>query len=251
MKLVPAAPKSGANLRPFVLPFLPSCPPLVPVVSADGEITPDVDRVLTVVARDAHDGDVAARNALYVALEPKIARFVRRLAGDLDRRGGCPAVDADDLGQEAFLVFARLVECWPAEGSFGAYFLGHFPWRLKNAGRRLETANRTVLDLSDAPSQSLLADGSADGDEASALLEAMAASLPVPDGDILRWRVRDREGLATIGRRLGVGRQAVARAWTRVAAELRRSLAPEGERRPARVRPQGVASASQAQVRWP
>src|SRR5262245_55520283 len=95
----------GRDGAPRVVRLLPSSPPLVPLMRADGEISPDVDRVLTMVAWEAQSGDVAARNALYTACEPKIARFVHRCRGLIEVHGGT-AFDLDDVAQEAFLVFA-------------------------------------------------------------------------------------------------------------------------------------------------
>lgn len=209
---------------PRVVHFLPSSPPLVPVLSPDGEVTPDTDRVLTVIAREAQAGDVAARNALYAACEPKIARFARRYRVTTAGPDRCPAFDLDDVTQEAFLVFADLIESWPGGESFCAYFLGHFPWELRNAVRRLAAANRPSAGLVAAPGVYFLADGSAAAAEAVALLQTVAETLPAPDGNILLWRVRDGEGFGTIARRLGTSTRTATRAWDRIVSEFRRSL---------------------------
>jgi DNA-directed RNA polymerase specialized sigma24 family protein len=179
---------------------------------------------LTMVAHEARAGDPAARNALYVACAPKIDRFVRRyrvVTTGIDR---CPAFDFEDLQQEAFLIFAAMVAAWPGGESFCAYFLGHFPWELKNAVRRLAAVNRPGLHIGAGRFVDQLADGSAAGAEAVALLEVIAATMPAPDGDILLWRVRDGDTFAAIARRLGASRRTVMRAWERIVGELRRSL---------------------------
>jgi DNA-directed RNA polymerase specialized sigma24 family protein len=209
---------------PRIVQFLPTSPPLVPILAADDEITPEIDRILTTVARDASDGDTMARNALYVAFAQKIARFVRRYRAQLTGFGWGAAIDLDDVAQEAFLVFADLVAEWPGGDSFCAYFLGHFPWELRNAVRRLGTANRPTLDLVGVPQVQVLADGSAAAAEAVALLETVAAVLQAPDGDILLWRIRDGETFAVIARRLGTSPRTILRAWDRIIADLRRSL---------------------------
>jgi hypothetical protein len=85
---------------------------------------------------------------------------------------------------------------------------------------------RRSIPFSRLPGIHYLADGSAAADEAVALLEAMAAELPDPDGAILTWRIRDGESFGVIARRLGVGRLTVARAWDRIVAELDRALRP-------------------------
>src|SRR5688500_485497 len=99
--------------KPRVVHLLPSSPPLVPMLTPDGEISPDVDRVLTMVAREAQTGEVAARNALFAACEPKIARFVRRYRFAAGQSRSCPAFDLEDVAQQAFVVFADLVDDWP------------------------------------------------------------------------------------------------------------------------------------------
>ncbi|HEY7030815.1 MAG TPA: sigma-70 family RNA polymerase sigma factor [Thermomicrobiales bacterium] len=179
---------------------------------------------MTMVAWEARTGDPAARNALYAACEPKIARFVRRYRTATTGTDRCPAFDLEDLHQEAFLIFAGLIDDWPGGNSFCAYFLGHFPWALKNAVRRLATANRPAADLDAARRFDLLADGSAAGAEAMALLEALAATLAPPDGQILLWKIRDGDSFGVIARRLGLSRRTAMRAWERIARDLRRSL---------------------------
>jgi RNA polymerase sigma factor (sigma-70 family) len=211
--------------RPRVVHLLPSSPPLVPLLAADGEITPDVDRILTMLAHEAQSGDVAARNALYTACEPKIARFARRYRSVFGVTHRCPAFDFDDVVQEAFLVFVDLVDDWPGGDSFGAYFLGHFPWQLRNALRRIAAANRTSSDFGASAVLSILTDGSSAASEATALLRAIAARLPEPDGAILLCRILDGESYGAIARRLGTSRRTVARAWARITADLRRSMA--------------------------
>jgi DNA-directed RNA polymerase specialized sigma24 family protein len=215
---------SCGNRGPRIVQFLPTSPPLVPVLAADDEITPEIDRVLTTVARAASDGDIDARNALYTAFSQKIARFVRRYRTYPSGIGWSAAIDLDDVAQEAFLVFTDLVAEWQGDDSFCVYFLGQFPWGLRNAVRRLGTANRPALNLVGTPDALWLADGSAVADEAVALLEIVAADLQAPDGDILLWRIRDGETLTVIARRLGTSPRTIVRAWDRIVMELRWSL---------------------------
>jgi RNA polymerase sigma factor (sigma-70 family) len=224
METLVSLPMPHHGRGPRVVQLVPTSPPLVPVLSPDRDVSPDIDRVLTMVAWQAKTGDPAARNALYAACEPKIGRFVRRYGGLTTGIDRCPAFDLEDVYQEAFVIFADLVEEWPGGASFCAYFFGHFPWELKNAVRRLAAANRPELDFGTARRAYLLADGSAAGAEAMALLRAVAASMPAPDGDILLWKVRDGDNFETIARRLGTSRRTVVRAWERIVNGLRRSL---------------------------
>jgi RNA polymerase sigma factor (sigma-70 family) len=214
-------PQPDRGRQPRIVRFLPSSPPLVPVLPPAGEIPPEVDRVLTMVASEAQPGDTAARNALYAACAPKIARFVRRYRFVTGHRAG---IDLDDVAQEAFVAFADLVEHWPGGDSFCAYFLGHFPWELKNRVRRHLAISRRSVGFGAASELDLLTDGSAAASEAIALLRVLAEGLPEPDGSILLWRVRDGESFGTIARRLGTSRRTVMRAWDRTLADLRRSL---------------------------
>ena len=70
------------------------------------------------------------RNLLFDAYWPRL----RRTCSQVWRRT-CRGtiVDRDDVDQEAFLVFASLLERWPGDGSFTRYLLGLFPWRLRDA----------------------------------------------------------------------------------------------------------------------
>ena len=83
---VRARPRSSRRARasqPVAGPWLApgsaaDAPPLVPLLAAADDLTPEVDRALTKVALAARAGDRAARDALYLALQAKIARFVAR-----------------------------------------------------------------------------------------------------------------------------------------------------------------------------
>jgi len=210
-----------------------AAPPLVPLIAAGDDLTPELDRVLTGVARAAQAGDSAARDAVYLALEAKIARFVARYAFP-DWSAPAPRRDdrpwhAEDLAQEAFVLLFDLIADWPGDGPFGRYFFAAFPWRLHDAARRLAGPWRweygggwAVLRLH------LLADDSTAAEEALVLLDAIAADLPPPDDDVLRWRIRDGESFVAIARRLGLTPRTVNRRWVALLAELRRSLDAQG-----------------------
>jgi DNA-directed RNA polymerase specialized sigma24 family protein len=176
------------------------------------------------LARAARTGDRDARNALWVALAPKIDRLAvaagRRTRGDnAPRRDGRPW-DAEDLRQEAFPLFADLLAAWSGEGPIGPYLLSHLAWRLRSVARALAVPRR--FETSPAASARLhLADGSAAAAEALILLEALAADLPTPDGAILLRHVRDAESLAVVALRLGLDRRTVYRRWQAIKDGLR------------------------------
>jgi RNA polymerase sigma factor (sigma-70 family) len=216
--------------RLAVGPPLPPRPPIAPLLAADDPLTPETDRRLTALACAARAGSRPARDALYLALAPKIDRFVagcRHLAWTSlgPRRDGRPW-DADDLAQEAFVVFADLLAAWSGEGTFVPYFLAHFPWRLRTAWRALAGPRRHESNLA-APHLALLADDSAEAEEARIRLEAIAAALSPLDGAILLGHVRDGRSLRTVARRLGLGHATVTRRWQGLREELRRELANE------------------------
>ena len=198
--------------------------PLVPLLAAEAEVGPELERFLAPLARAAQDGDVDARDTLYEALAAKIDRFVagaRRLAwsGDGPRRNGRPW-DAEDLAQEAFPIFVNLLAAWPGDRPFGPYLLAHFPWRLRNARRAL-VAPRRFETVPLPPRVLHLADEAAAAEEARTLLEVVAARLPYPDRQILLWHVRDGRSLGAIAHRLGLDRGTVGGRWRAIKAGLR------------------------------
>ena len=192
----------------------------MPPLAVDAEITPELDHSLTLLADAARRGDRNARDTLYTILNAKIRRFVRRY------RGGSWAThqswDEDDLAQEAFLVFADLVSGWSGEASFATYFLAYFPWRLRDAVRRLN-GTRPYGEVA-WPKSDILSDSTAATGAALALLEALASDLPAPNRAILLWHVRDGERFGTIATRLGISRRTVHRHWETTLRDLRRSL---------------------------
>lgn len=202
-------------------------PPLAPVLPADDEIAPELERALANLARAARAGDRAARDALWLALGPKIDRFVagcqrRTWDGDGPRRDGRP-LDAEEIGQEAFPVFAAVLAAWPGDGPFGPFFLAMFPWRLHSVRRALVAQRRG--ETGGGGALWLLEDGSAAAEAAWTWLETLAGDLPPPDGAILLAHLRDREPFVVIAGRLGLTPRTVRRRWRALLVDLRRSLA--------------------------
>lgn len=93
----------------------------------DFDLTPTIEAHLDALAR-AGRHDPAARNELHRLLSGKIERFLAPWRGRDTALG-----EFADLRQEAFLVFAALVNDWPGSGSFARYFFGFFGWRLRHA----------------------------------------------------------------------------------------------------------------------
>ena len=117
------------------------------------------------------------------------------------RRDGLPW-ELDDLRQEAWCVFAELTEDWPGEGSFVPYVTAYFPWRLRNAMRRLGPPRyrRVALDAVEpaAVGQDLL------DAEAETLLLAILAALSLEESAMLALRLGEGATLGEVSRRLGI-----------------------------------------------
>lgn len=217
-------------------------PPVVPLLAPNRAVTAAQDALLTRLARRARRGDREARDLLWRAFGPKLEPALRR-GGRMAWRPGWARRDGrpwelDDLRQEAWLVFAELVDDWNEEGSFVPYATAYFPWRLRRAMRRLEPPRRGARLA--CASRIATDERGLDDVEGAALLEAIAAALPPADADLLRMRVGEGASVTDIACRLGVTRRTVARRWSRVqrmARRLLRDAARENEPEPARPDP--------------
>jgi RNA polymerase sigma factor (sigma-70 family) len=208
-------------------------PALVPVVTAPDDLSAALERRLRPTVLHAHAGCPVARDALYLALHPKLERFIRRVRvprlGD-DRTG---IWDRDDVEQEAWLVFCELIEQWSPERPFGRYVLATFPWRLRDAiyrgiGRRGVPTRMALVPIDD---HAWLHDGSAAAAEASVLLGVLAERLPELQAEILRRHVGDGETLTAIARDLDLSRRTVTRQWRAARDQLAGDIAATHPRR--------------------
>lgn len=182
-------------------------------------IPEDIDHILSNLARTATIEDFRLRNALYAAYSPRLHRILLRYWYRNLREFGC---DRDDLEQEAFLIFARLLESWSGNGSFSAYLHGAFPWRLFDAARRLSARERPGLDCAMA---GLAGDDSFAAQEATILLDELARTLSPFDRALLVRHVRDGESLGVIAASHGMSARTVRRAWLRMRQHLQAQLA--------------------------
>ncbi len=201
----------------------PDTPPaIVPVVTADDDLSAALERRLRPTVLRAHAGCPDAREALYIAFGPKLERFTRRIHPPrvgVDHTG---VWDREDIEQEAWLVFDELIRQWTPERPFGRYILATFPWRLRDAiyrgiGRRGVPPHMTLIPIGD---QYWLHDGSAAAAEAQALLNAIADRLPAIQATILRRHIGDGETLTAIARDLALSRRTVTRQWRALRHEL-------------------------------
>lgn len=185
-------------------------PPVVPLLWPNQTVTPAQDALLTTLAQRARLGDDVSRDLLWRAfaarLEPALLT-VGRMTWHTSwaRRNGRPW-ELDDLHQEAWLVFVELVLRWDGEGSFVPYLTAYFPWRLRNAMRRIAPPRRAA-----APPRIEEPDTAA-----LALLDAIEAKLSPAEQAVLRLRLQENAGICEIARRLGINRRTVSRRWARI-----------------------------------
>jgi len=196
---------------------------LLPLIGIDDDLDAVLERTLQPVAVRALTGDWAARDALYAAFQPKLARFIRRIRVPFAPDGCTGLWERADVEQEAYLAFAGVVESWPPEIPFGRYVLAHFPWRLRDAvyrgvGRRGVPPRMSAVPIVDGEA---FGDHASGGDEQWILIDALAASFEPPLDDLLRLRILDRQTLAEAATHLGVSRRSASRYWRTILIRLR------------------------------
>ncbi len=211
---------------PLPLPLLLMPRPLLP-----GQPVPGPDREwIDEQARAARDGDPAACEALWIALQPRFDLWARRLTdprtGDKGPlRDGRPWV-RDDLRQEGFAVLLAVLASWNRPDGFFYYLLKAGPMRMRGAMRALRgpAPLQLISDLGYFPD---LADDSAAAAEVHALIAALAAGMEAQDGALLVACVVDGRSVAAAGRWLGFGRRETQRRFDRIRAHLRATLDPD------------------------
>lgn len=206
----------------------PPLPVMVPLLHPDEAITPRQEALVTMLAQRARQGDQAANQLLWRALEARLEPAVSGCAhatrqGASPRRDGQPWVQ-EDVRQEAFLVFCDLTATWEGAESYVSYISAHFAWRLRLAARRLgpprPPARHAVppdlpavcRDLRDA--------------EYHALLEAISARLSPADAVVLDLCVREGRGPGDIAHQLGVPQRTITRRWQRICRVAHEVLLP-------------------------
>lgn len=197
-------------------------PAIVPIINAEDDLSPTLERRLAPTVHLAHHGDQQARDALFIAFQPKLSRFVGGIRAPRIHPDQTGIWDRDDVEQEAWLVFDELVRHWTPDRPFGRYILANFPWRLRDAvfrgiARRGVPPRMTAVSIGD---DDWLHDGSATSAEAQVLLDALADRLPDMQGVILRRHVGNGETLTAIARDLDVSRRTVTRQWRAVRDHL-------------------------------
>lgn len=195
---------------------------LAPAVPPFGRVPDDVDAALSALGCRAAAGDTTALNALYAAFSPRITHAIRRAQHACRTYGADPAIEPEDIAQQAFVVFADLVRNWDDDQALTRYVLAYFPWRLSDAVQAM--SDRRERRPLDALPSALLVDGTVAASEAVTLLETIAAALPPREAQVLLLRIRDGCPWNEIARITGIERRTLFRCWKRTLLCLRASL---------------------------
>ena len=105
--------------------------PVLDVPTA-GRICPETVARIGDLAIAASQGDIAARDALYYSLQPRLDRISWVLRPWPNTPGMTGIWDRDDVQQESWIVFVELLEAWDRQVSFVPYLLARFAWRLRD-----------------------------------------------------------------------------------------------------------------------
>jgi RNA polymerase sigma factor (sigma-70 family) len=200
--------------------------PLAPVLSLHERVPDVVDAQLARLAMQTQAGNIDGRNALYLALRPRIAASIRKLrySGNWERVEGRSWL-FEDLEQEAFLIFCELTNQWnPEPPRFAGYFFSHLPWRLRD---RLRSWSATTVRESAALPLDVLTDDIADAAVMRELLDALLATITPADAIVLRLRFIDGMSDAAAARELGICTRTVRRRRVRALKAIRTSLNPD------------------------
>lgn len=203
-----------------------AAPTLLPLIRVEDDISPQLERALHPVAVRARSGDWAARDALYVAFEPKLMRFARRIRVPFAPDGARGVWERDDVIQEGYLAFVGVIASWSPEIPFGRYVLANFPWRLRDAVHR-GVGKRTVPPRTfGVPIETgeLIADPGTASEEQAVMLRALAAALEPPLDEVFRLHIIEGLTLTETAGRVGVSRRTVTRYWHGIVLGLRSDL---------------------------
>jgi RNA polymerase sigma factor (sigma-70 family) len=206
----------------FAAPEQYARPALAPAIAPNGSVSTESDTILGALGQRALAGDRDAQNALFAAFAPRLGHWVRRAQNRCRQYGVDPAIEDEDIAQQAFVVFADLLHSWDGRGSLSAFIIAFYPWRLSDSIRGMSDPRLSQSQVSFTPDG--LVDGSYAADEANALLETLAGEMSPRDGQILLLRVRDRLDWTEIAEQIGVHKRTALRDWKRIMNMLRVSL---------------------------
>jgi RNA polymerase sigma factor (sigma-70 family) len=195
----------------------PEFPPL-PLIGADDIVLPVFDDRLGEVARRAKAGDAVARDALYVAFEPKLHRMSFAVRTPFAPLGSQAMWDRDDVAQEGYLVFVELIDTWPEDHSFTAYVMSRFQWRLRDVIQRGVGRASVPPRQHEVPIEGVeRLPGTAPAPvEPSPLMDALVAALPPPLDAVLIAHVVHGKTRREIADAMGISRRTMVRYWTEI-----------------------------------
>lgn len=101
-------------------------------VPATGVIDPPTVEALQKLASLARAGDIAARDHLYFALQPRLYRIGYVLRPWPNTPVYTGLWERDDVNQECWLICMDLLTAWDGETPFVAHLLARFAWRLRD-----------------------------------------------------------------------------------------------------------------------
>ena len=186
------------------------------------------------LARLAQAGDLAARNALYMQLEPVLLRLAAVAVRDMRARP-VVGVEQADLRQEIFVIFCALLRDWqPGRAPFAGYAGTLLPYRLRHYLRRNRRPRENSLD---AASAGAAEDGANAGEPAAPhsdpaaifatrdLCTTLLAALDLPARRLVVLHVLEGRPLAQVAATLGVSERTAWRMYAAARATMRARLA--------------------------
>lgn len=187
---------------------------LLPLVSAATPVAPDAERWFHAAAEAALAGDLLARDALFAAFKPRFERSIRRIQRRWREQTREATIEADDIAQEAYLVFVDLLDEWRPGESISAHLSGQFHWRLDNALRVWRKP--APIRFAKPPAEPVI------DVEMMDLIDAIAPKLERETKLLLLWRVRERLTFAQMASRAGISVRTIQRRWDGLINELAR-----------------------------
>lgn len=205
------------------VPVRRGAPVLLPLIGRDADMSPALERALHPIAIRAKAGDREARDALYRAFEPKLARFIRHIRVPYAPPGDHALWERDDVIQEGWMAFAGLCEAWQPDIPFGRYVLANFPWRLRDAvlrgiARRAQPPSVRVQPITDT---TVIVEERSGHMAEETLIEVLAMSFEAPYDDVIRHHILERRSLVETAAQMGISRRSVTRHWQVILMRLR------------------------------
>jgi RNA polymerase sigma factor (sigma-70 family) len=185
------------------------------------------------LARLAQAGDVAARNALYLQMEPVLLHLAAPVLRDL-RAHPALGVEQADVHQELFVAFCALLRDWqPGRAPFAGYAGTVMPHRLRHYLRRHRRPRETSLDAARAAAED--ADSPAEpaaphSDPAAIfatrdLCATLLAALDPPARRLVVLHVLEGRPLGQAAATLGISERTAWRIYAAARATMRARLA--------------------------